>query len=197
MRELLGVPRAIVNLFDLEAGEVEWLAAIGRRRTRLGPGVRYSMRFMGDVEALQRGEPQLIDVHSLPPGPETEALLASGVHVYMVVPMIAGGELIGALSFGGAPGPFPPEQIDIAQETAMQLAIAIAHARLHEHVKRQAEDLELRVRERTQELYTAQATLQTTNADLMQLTSSLEAEQRTRSVFVLHLPRSASPLAEY
>ena len=183
LRELLGVPRAIVNLFDLEAGEVEWLAAVGRRRTRLGPGVRYSMRFMGDIEALQRGEPQLIDVHSLPPGPETEALLASGVHVYMVVPMIAGGELIGALSFGGAPGPFPPEQIDIAQETAMQLAIAIAHARLHEHVKRQAEDLELRVRERTQELYTAQATLQTTNADLVQLTSSLEAANKELEAF--------------
>jgi signal transduction histidine kinase/HAMP domain-containing protein len=183
LRELLGVPRAIVNLFDLEAGEVEWLAAVGRRRTRLGPGVRYSMRFMGDVEALQRGEPQIIDVHSMPPGPETEALLASGVHVYMVVPMIAGGELIGALSFGGAPGPFPPEQIDIAQETAMQLAIAIAHARLHEHVKRQAEDLELRVRERTQELYTAQATLQTTNADLVQLTSSLEAANKELEAF--------------
>ena len=89
LRELLGVPRAIVNLFDLAAGEVEWLAAVGRRRIRLGPGVRYSMRLMGDVEALQRGEPQLIDVHSMPPGPETEALLASGVHVYMVVPMIA------------------------------------------------------------------------------------------------------------
>ncbi len=110
LRELLGVPRAIVNMFDLAAGEVEWLAAVGRRRTRLGPGVRYSMRFMGDVEALQRGEPQTIHVHSLPPGPETEALLASGVHVYMVVPMIAGGELIGALSFGGAPGPFPPSR---------------------------------------------------------------------------------------
>ncbi|HEX9868272.1 MAG TPA: cache domain-containing protein [Candidatus Tectomicrobia bacterium] len=183
LRELLGVPRAIVNLFDLAAGEVEWLAAVGRRRLRLGPGVRYSMRFMGDVEALQRGEPQMIDVHSLPPGPEAEALLASGVHVYMVVPMIAGGELIGALSFGGAPGPFPPEQIDIAQETAMQLAIAIAHARLHEHVKRQAEDLELRVGERTQELYTAQAKLQTTNVELVQLTSKLEAANKELEAF--------------
>src|SRR2546422_1336387 len=34
LRDLLGVPRAIVNLFDLEAGEVEWLAAIGRQRMR-------------------------------------------------------------------------------------------------------------------------------------------------------------------
>jgi signal transduction histidine kinase/HAMP domain-containing protein len=183
LRELLGVPRAIVNMFDLAAGEVEWLAAAGRRRLRIGPGVRYSIRLMGDVEALQRGEPQVIDVHSLPPGPEVDALLASGVHVYMVVPMIAGGELIGALSFGGAPGPFPTEQVSIAQEAAMQLAIAIAQARLHERVKRQAEDLELRVRERTQELYTAQAALQQTNAELVQLTSALQTANRELEAF--------------
>ena len=136
LRELLGVPRAIVNLFDLAAGEVEWLAAAGRHRIRVGPGVRYSLQLMGDVEALKRGEMQVIDVEALPPSPEAQALLASGVHVYMVVPMIAGGELIGALSFGGAPGPFPAEQVSIAQEAAAQLAIAIAQARLHAEADR-------------------------------------------------------------
>jgi light-regulated signal transduction histidine kinase (bacteriophytochrome) len=103
--------------------------------------------------------------------------------VYMVVPMIAGGELIGALSFGGAPGPFPTEQVSIAQEAAMQLAIAIAQARLHERVKRQAEELDLRVRERTQELGTAQAELQKTNAELMQLTLELQAANRELEAF--------------
>src|SRR5262249_54332014 len=63
LRELLSVPRVIVNLFDLAKGEVEWLAAAGRRRIRVGPGVRYSIRLMGDVEGLQRGELQSIDVH--------------------------------------------------------------------------------------------------------------------------------------
>jgi signal transduction histidine kinase len=183
LRELLAVPRAIVNMFDLAAGEVEWLAAAGRRRVHLGPGVRYSMRLMGDVEALRRGERQLIDVHALPPGPEVDALLASGVHVYMVVPMIAGGELIGALSFGGAPGPFPAEQVSIAQEAAMQLAIAIAQARLHERVKRQAEELDLRVRERTQELHTAHAELQQSNAELRQLAAELQATNKELAAF--------------
>ncbi|HLB17483.1 MAG TPA: GAF domain-containing protein [Burkholderiales bacterium] len=160
LRELLGVPRAIVNLFDLAAGEVEWLAAAGRRRVHLGPGVRYSMQLMGDVEALKRGEPQRIDVNALPRSPETDALLASGVHLYMVVPMITGGELIGALSFGGAPGPFPPERVGIAQEVATQLAIAIAQARLHDRVKRQAAELELRVCERTAQLEAANQELE-------------------------------------
>lgn len=152
LRDLIGLPRVIVNLFDLEAGEVEWLAAAGRNRVRVGPGVRYSLRLMGDLEALRRGEAQIVDTRALPPGPETDALLASGVHVYMVVPMIAGGELIGALSFGGDRNEFAEEQAGIAREVATQLAIAITQARLLDRVRLQADELEKRVRERTTEL---------------------------------------------
>jgi PAS domain S-box-containing protein len=147
LRGLLNVARAIVNQFDLAAGEVEWIAAAGRRRTHIGPGVRYPIRLMGDLEALERGEAQRIDVRALPRGPETDALLASGVLVYMAVPMIAGGELIGAVSFGGESEQFPAEQIQIAQEVATQLAIAITQARLLERVRRHAADLESANRE--------------------------------------------------
>jgi len=149
LRELLGVPRAIVNKFDLAAGEVEWIAAAGRRRVHVGPGVRYSIRLMGEIEALRRGETQLVDVQALPAGPETAALLASGVHFYMVVPMLAGGELLGALSFGGRSRAFPPEQVNIVREVAAQLAIAISQARLLARVKGHAVELESRVRQRT------------------------------------------------
>src|SRR5688572_17881739 len=135
LRELLGVPRAIVNRFDLVAGEVEWVAAAGRRRTHVGGGVRYSIRLMGDLEAMRRGEPQRIDVLALPDGPDKDALLASGVRIYLAVPMIAGGELIGAISFGGEAGDFPDEQVHIAQEVAAQLAISITQARLLQRVK--------------------------------------------------------------
>jgi signal transduction histidine kinase len=152
LRELLGVPRAIVNKFDLAAGEVEWIAAAGRRRVHVGPGVRYSIRLMGDVEALRRGETQLVDVDALPRGAETEALLASDVHLYMVVPMIAGGELLGALSFGGSARTFPQEQVNIVREVAAQLAIAISQARLLASVRSHAAELESRVKSRTAEL---------------------------------------------
>jgi signal transduction histidine kinase len=152
LRELLGVSRTIVNRFDLPAGEVEWVAAAGRRRVHVGPGVRYSIRMMGDVEALKRGEPQIVDTRALPPGRDTEALLASGVDVYMVVPMIAGGELLGALSYGSEKADFPPEQVSIAREVATQLAIAMVQAQLLARVKNHATELESRVLERTAEL---------------------------------------------
>jgi signal transduction histidine kinase/CheY-like chemotaxis protein len=184
LRDVLGVPRAIVNLFDLAAGEVEWLAAAGRRRVRLGPGVRFPLALMGDVEALRRGDLQVIDVASLPRGPEAEALLASGVHTYMVVPMIAAGELIGAVSFGGAPSEFSPEQISIAQEVAAQLAIALEQARLHERVKRQAEELEQRVGERTLELSSANEQLQREIRERRRAEEEADRANRAKSDFL-------------
>src|SRR5438093_1450170 len=159
-------------------------AAVGRRRVRLGPGVRFPLALMGDVDALRRGELQVVDVNSLPRGPEVEALLASGVHVYMVVPMIAVGELIGGVSFGGAPGQFSPEQIAIAQEVAALLAITIAQARLHERVKRQAEELEQRVHERTRELRVANEQLQQEITERRQAEAEADRANRAKSDFL-------------
>jgi signal transduction histidine kinase len=180
LRDLLGVPRAIVNLFDLEKREVEWLAAVGRRRFHLGPGVRYPLALAGDLEALKRGEPQIVDVSALPPSIDSQALLASDVRVYMVVPMIAHGELIGSVSFGGPTGEFPPEQVGIAREAATQLAIAIAQARLQERVKLHAQELEFQVRARTAALETAREELVRKErlATLGQLAGSVAHELR-------------------
>ena len=186
-RDLLGVPRAIVNLFDLATGEVEWLAAAGRRRVHLGPGVRFPIALMGDVEALRRGEPQVIDVAALSHRAEAEALLASGVHVYMVLPMIAGGELIGGLSFGGASAEFPPEQVSIAREAAAQLAIAIAQARLLERVTRQAEELEHRVEERTRELSAANEQLSQEIEERRRAEAEAERANRLKSEFLANM----------
>jgi len=160
LRELLQLPRAIVNIFDLEANEAEWLIAVGRQRVHRGAGMRYSMIFMGDIEGLRRGELQVLKTASLPPGPEVDGLMRSGVHHYMVVPMIASGELIGGLSFGGEPSQFSIEQIDMAREVAAQLAIGIAHHRLYERVTRHTEELEQRVQERTRALHDANDRLQ-------------------------------------
>lgn len=182
-RELLGVARAIVNLFDLERGEVEWLAAAGRHRVHVGPGVRYSIQFMGDVEALRKGETQFIDVDALPPSPEVDALLESGVRTYAVVPMIAGGELIGAISFGGGSDSISSEQISIAQEVAAQFAIALTQAQLDERIRRQAEELEVRVLERTRELEMAHAALQKTNLELTQSAAELRAVNQELDAF--------------
>ena len=184
LRDMLGVARVVVNLFDLPGGEVEWLAAAGRRRVHVRPGVRFPLRFMGDVERLRRGESQLVDTTLLPHDQHVEALLASGVHTYMVVPMIVGGELIGAVSFGGAPGDFSTEQVSIAQEVATQLAIALEQARLHERAKRQAEELEIRVAERTLELRSANDHLQREISERRRAEAEADRANRAKSEFL-------------
>jgi PAS domain S-box-containing protein len=187
LRELIGVPRAIVSLFDLDRNEAEWLVAIGRRRAHTEPGMRFSMVYMGDVASMRRGELQTLETAKLPPGPEVAALLGSGVDVYMVVPMLAHGELIGGLSFGGAPGEFSGEQIRMAQEVATQLAIAIAQARLYEAVKRHADELEARVRERTSELHAANDRLQHEIADRRRAQMEADRANRLKSEFLANM----------
>jgi len=78
----------------------------------------------------------------------------------MAIPMIAGGELIGAVSFGGERRQFPAEQVDIAREVATQLAIAITQARLYTRIKQYSEELELRVYLRTNALEAANKELE-------------------------------------
>jgi signal transduction histidine kinase/CheY-like chemotaxis protein len=184
LRDLLGVPRAIVNLFDLATGEVEWLAAVGRRQRYDGPGFRFPLRLMGSLDGLQRGEPQLVDTSALPHDRHTAALLASGVTTYMVVPMIAGGELIGAVSFGGPEGRYSAEQVSIAQEVAAQLAIALVQARLLERVQRQAEELERRVEERTRELQSTNIRLQDEIAERRRAEADADRANRAKSDFL-------------
>ena len=184
LRDLLGVPRAIVNLFDVAAGEVQWLAAAGRRQVYDGPAFRFPLRLMGSLEGLQRGEPQRVDTTRLPQDEHTAALLASGVHTYMVVPMIAGGELIGAVSFGGREGRYSAEQVSIAQEVAAQLAIALVQARLLERVQRQAEELERRVEERTRELRSANARLEDEIVERRRAEGDADRANRAKSDFL-------------
>ena len=179
LRELLGLPRVIVNVFDLATGEVHWLAAAGRRRVHAGPGIHYSLQLAGNVEALSRGEPQIVDVDAIPPGPEADALRASGVRAYMVVPMIAAGELIGSVSIGTAALPFPPAQVTITQEVAAQLAIALTQARLLERVKGQTAELEQRVADRTRELSAATAEADRANQAKSEFLSRMSHELRT------------------
>jgi signal transduction histidine kinase/ActR/RegA family two-component response regulator len=184
LRDLLDVPRAIVSLFDIEAEEVEWLAAVGRRQLHIGPGVRFPLRLMGDLGGLRRGEPQIVDTASLPQDAHTAALAASGVHTYMVVPMIVDGDLIGAVSFGGTSAVFSAEQMSIAQEVAAQLAIALTQARLRERVERHAEELEQRVKERTLELASANGRLQAEIDDRRRAEEAADRANRAKSEFL-------------
>jgi len=119
----------------------------GEQGLHLGPGRALLMQLMGRCGRPAQGRVAVIDIsHALPPGPEG-GLARLGVHVYMVVPMIAWGELIGAISFGGAPGPFPDEQVASPGRWPISWRWRSSKP-VHAQVQRQRRALEARVAER-------------------------------------------------
>jgi len=155
VRQLVPCQRASVVVFDLEAHEAELIAAHTNGETTVSAGARLSPEDFGNVQALQRGRPCLVeDILTLShPTPVDRAWSGEGVRSYVTLPLITHGELIGILNLGAeSPSAFAPEHVDIARELADQLAIAIQQARLYEQVQRHAEELEQRVAERTAQL---------------------------------------------
>ena len=174
LRQLVPSVRASVSTYDFETNTAYILVADTEQETQLGASGEITLDTFVDIEGLQRGQYQLVsDTGALAaPRITDQQLLAEGVRSYINVPLIFQDELIGSLNLGGDhPDAFSAEHIEIIQEVADLLAIALQQARLHEQVRRHAGELEQRVDERTVEL--AQ-----TNARLLQ---EIHAHERTEA----------------
>lgn len=154
VRALVGCGWASLTLFDVNTGTTTRLAADAEAGRALQPGIRGSVAPQG-IDELREGRAHAVeDVLAVgDPVPNLRLLRDEGLRAYVCVPLLAGGELLGSLNLGkDRPGPFAPEQVEIAREVADQLAVAIQQGRLRETVERHARELERRVDERTAEL---------------------------------------------
>jgi GAF domain-containing protein len=71
-----------------------------------------------------------------------------GVHSWLGVPLVAGGDVLGILSLGArTPSVFTPEHLRLAKSLAVPAAVAIQNARTHERAEIYAAELELRLKE--------------------------------------------------
>ncbi|MGE0679742.1 MAG: PAS domain-containing protein [Candidatus Binatia bacterium] len=161
LRQLVPCRRASVSLMDFAARESLLLAVDVPGETRFPTGMRlpFSSLTIVDVDAFRKG--QVVEVEDLlvlaDPPPVGEGLRAEGIRAHLHIPLTARGETIGALSLGKeSPGIFSAEHKEIVQEIATSLAIALQQARLHAQVRRQAEELERKVAERTADLQAAE-----------------------------------------
>ncbi len=154
LRQLATSVRASLTLFDLEANQATQLAVDLSSTTALGVGTYLPLEMAGDTAELRRGRTQVVeDIRPLLHLRPAQALHAEGVRSYMVVPLVASGELIGFLDVGSdRTGPFAPDQIELGREVADHLAVALQQARLQEQIQRYAAELEQRVAERTRAL---------------------------------------------
>jgi len=94
------------------------------------------------IATLQRGQPHLVyDTAALEaPAPLERTLMANGMRSFVSVPMLVQGTLVGTLNLGShVPDFFQPTHVEILQEVAVSLSIALQQARLLEQTRQAAE----------------------------------------------------------
>jgi signal transduction histidine kinase len=160
VQALGGLPRVSVTLYDVEAGTGAFVAVAGASDPGFEPGVTFPLSAVGDLEGLARGEVQVLPASGLALEPGG-ALAAAAIERVVIVPVRAESELIGGLNFSIDAGGFPGEDgIDMTQEVASQIAVAVKQARLRDQVRRHADTLERQVRERTADLQSVNAEME-------------------------------------
>jgi PAS domain S-box-containing protein len=155
IQELVPCLRASVAVIDFMANKAVLIAIHAKTPTALGVGAELPLEAFGDIGQLWLGKVRVVeDTETIsPPSGEVASVRAEGVRAYINVPLRAQGELIGVLNLGSErPGKFSGEQIEIMQEVAGSLAVAIRQARLYEQIEQHANELEQRVAERTADL---------------------------------------------
>lgn len=111
---------------------------------------------------------------------------------YLGIPLVAGGETLGIFSLDkDEPGFYTSEYQGRAESLAAQAAVAIQNARLHERLRKHAEELERRVAERTYELASRVSevealnrTMVTMNETLKEAVKKAESADRLKSAFL-------------
>lgn len=140
LHNLIPYQRATVNIFDLEAGEFWYIAGKIAGSDSLPLNKRMPIEGnLRNVETLSRKVMHVVsDVKTEKMPRVVRQVAAQGVHSYVNIPLTAQGKLIGALNVGrDEVGEFPPKDIEIMQEVANQLAVAIFNGRLLEAEREQ------------------------------------------------------------
>lgn len=109
----------------------------------------------GLMETLRTGADAAVD--DLVAVDELPALLRDlhlvDVRSLRAVPLLSGGDLLGTLIVGASePGGLPPRALEVVEESAELLAIALRQARMRDDIERHTLTLEHRVSQRTAEL---------------------------------------------
>ena len=172
LHPLVSCERASVALFDHAAGTATLVGVRASGDTRLGIGTEVPLDLFGPITDLREGKSYRVEnTEQVAIAAIREALAAESIRAFVSVPLLANEELIGVLNLGSCePAAFSPEYIEIAEEVADSLAVAIRDAHLNQMAELHAAALEQRVAERTAELSEMNARLR-------------ESEERVRSLY--------------
>lgn len=89
--------------------------------------------------------------------PSDLEVLRSGVSSYLIMPVMYSDELIGSLNLGARfTNPFIPSDIELIQDVANEIGIAIMHQRLQDELKRKNKEIESKNKDITSSIRNAQ-----------------------------------------
>jgi two-component sensor histidine kinase len=148
---LVGCLGAGIMVFDWQVGEAWVLAFLDLNGRRAEFEQRLPLAALSLLESYRRGECHIVDdIEALSPTSSPERMmLAQGVRSYVLAPLIAGDALVGALVLGSTePAYFASERVEIAQEVAGSLAVAIQQARLREELQQRTAQVEASLQEK-------------------------------------------------
>jgi signal transduction histidine kinase len=139
IRQLVPVQHARVTLFERERSEFLVLAADANGDTHLRPGATVGKEAFEGAATRQPDRFYMVeDLLDVPdPSPVERELRAAAIRAYASIPLRAEGEFIGSFSLGAyQPAAFNQEHLDIADEVADLLAIAIRQAQVDRQLQK-------------------------------------------------------------
>ncbi|MBW3665692.1 MAG: GAF domain-containing protein [Actinobacteria bacterium] len=150
LAERVDVVRGSVSELDHERDETVVLAVVGEASADVPAGTRLRMADPDVLRRYRRGSRiEMPDLAALeePTGVDRK-LLEMGVRSYVNVPLLADGELVGSLNLGSSrPHGFHHDHIELAEDLAGLVAIAIREARLREQLLHRSRELEASIAE--------------------------------------------------
>jgi PAS domain S-box-containing protein len=159
VQALIPSRRVSVAVFDAARQTGTLIALHDDGPSSLREGAVMPIDDFGGIENLEAGAVR--NVASLEAGTGAlETLRGAGIRSLINVPLLADGDLIGVLNVSsGDEHAFGPQEVEIAQQVASTLAVAIRQAQLRERVERYANELEDRVAARTADLEQSESRL--------------------------------------
>ncbi len=162
LRKLVPYQQAFVVLFNFETATAQVVARIGNGESNLPEGTTMPIEDFVPSEVLQQITHDLENVPVFESCPPIVERLADGEsRSCLTVPLRVEDSLMGEISFiANQVAGFAPENQQIIQEVAAQLAIAIQQSTLREQLQNYAAELEQRVADRTNKLQEVNAELE-------------------------------------